>query len=523
MKVANVRVLVLLVGAATLLALPVLLAVPGAVVEKAASGSVDEPGRMPVFVEAGGFCLCLHPDTDPAQVEEILRSLPTYVGTDAPGKEAYNKQGRWSVTSYGATGSEGDPCTLGWSFVPDGTIADGVPSDLYAVFTAAWGGTGWITKIRQAWERWDDVLGASYIETADDGSLWPNSPGIVGVRGDCRMAGRSIDGPGNVLAYNYYPNGGDMLLDTDDVSYFQNPAGNFATLKNVVMHEHGHGLGLGHVIPTDCTKLMEAYSCGAFFIGVQDDDIRGGQRLYGDKRENDDTPATATVCGTLTDTLVFDTLSIDRGTDEDWFLFSASTGLTVWADPIGESYMIGNEGGGTSHIATDSIMDIDFCLYDNTLTLLDSVFAVGLGGTEVLTNRPLPYDGDYYIKVFRKAGSGSGLQRYILTLIKGVTTDVAVRDLPGPASLDLRVAPNPFNPTTTAKFYTPSAGSYSVSIFDVGGRLARTIEGRSSNAGWVEVPWDGKDDAGAAVASGVYLMRVNVGGASETARAILVR
>ncbi|MBM3320532.1 MAG: matrixin family metalloprotease [Candidatus Eisenbacteria bacterium] len=547
MKLVSKRRTGLFLGAAALLAVPVFLLLPGdqappsaefadlwnsqdpfdRIVKEATIVCVNQIASGLSCIEGPGVSLCLHPDTDPATAEEILRNLPTYVPSLAMGKETYNNAGRWTYTATdGSTGTEGNPITLTWSFVPDGTNADGGPSNLFAVFNAVWGSTGWQTKIRNAFDKWDDVLGTTYIEVSDDGASLPNSPGALGLRGDVRLSGRSIDGSGNVLAYNYYPNGGDMVLDTDDVYYYYVPTGNFANLRNVVMHEHGHGMGLGHVIPEDCTKLMEAYACGAIFIGPQDDDIRGGQRLYGDKRENDDTPATANALGALVDTMVVDTLSIDRNTDVDWFLFNASGALTVWVDPIGSGYNIGNEGGGQSWIATDSILDLDFCLYNGTGTvLLDSVYAVGKGGTEVLTDFPLPSAGDYMIKVFRKAGSGSQIQRYKMTLIRSTSTDVALAEdrVPAPSSLDLSIAPNPFNPTTTVKFFAPKAGPYTVEIFDVTGRLTRVLDGRSSSAGWTEVPWDGRGEDGAAAASGLYLVRATSGGRSETERALLVR
>jgi hypothetical protein len=547
MKLVSKRRTGLFLGAAALLVVPILLLLPGdqaapspefadlwnshdpfdQIVKEATILGVNQIVNGLQCIEGPGVALCLHPDTDPETAEEILRNLPTYVPSLGMGKETYNGQGRWSYTvTDGSTGTEGNPITLTWSFVPDGTNADGGPSNLFAVFNAVWGSTGWQTKIRNAFDKWDDVLGTTYIEVSDDGAPLPSSPGALGLRGDVRLSGRSIDGSGNVLAYNYYPNGGDMVLDTDDVYYYYVPTGNFANLRNVVMHEHGHGMGLGHVIPENCTKLMEAYACGAIFIGPQDDDIRGGQRLYGDKWENDDTPATANALGALVDTLVVDTLSIDRNTDVDWFLFSSSGALTVWVDPIGASYFLGNQGGSESWIATDSILDLDFCLYDGTGTvLLDSVYAVGKGGTEVLTDFPLPAEDDYMIKVFRKAGSGSLIQRYKMTLIRSTSTDVALAEdrVPVPSSLDLSVAPNPFNPTTTVKFFASKAGPYVVEIFDVAGRLARVLEGRSSSAGWTEVPWDGRSDDGAAAASGLYLVRATSGGRSETARALLVR
>ncbi|RPJ42694.1 MAG: hypothetical protein EHM19_10040, partial [Candidatus Latescibacterota bacterium] len=211
MKLANDRVQSVLACAAVLLVLPALLAIPGdanvgdRAPAAAAIRAAEETPRAPLFYEMDGFCVCLHPDTDPETAEEILRNLPTYLGIDGMGKEAYNKAGRWSMTASGGTGVEGDPITLTWSFVPDGTTADGAPSTMYADFTAGFGGTGWITKIQQAFQRWDDVLGTTYIEVSDDGAPHPNSTGVLGVRGDCRLAGRSIDGAGNVLAYNYYP------------------------------------------------------------------------------------------------------------------------------------------------------------------------------------------------------------------------------------------------------------------------------------------------------------------------------
>jgi hypothetical protein len=547
MKLAKTRRIGLVLGAVALL-IPVLLATPGDAVRSSDAKALEKlwnssdpfdrivrdatrigysrAGDEIRCIEVGDIAFCLHPDTDRSMGEEILRRLPTYSASIASGKIGFNKAGRWSTTATNpTTGTEGDPITITWSFVPDGTMADGAPSTMFADFTAEWGGgTGWMEKIRNAFQRWDDVLGVVYIEVSDDGATLPNSPGLLGARGDVRLSGRSIDGSGNVLAYNWYPNGGDMVIDTDDCYYYHIPTNNFATLKATVAHEHGHGLGLGHVIPSNCTKLMEPYSCGSQFPGPLDDDIRGGMRLYGDKRENNDTPATATVLGVLTDTLFLDTLSVDRPTDLDWYRFTADGDLSVWVDPTGSRYEVGNDGGSTSWVATDSILDLDFCIKNSTGTvLLDSVYSAGLGATEVRTGFHLPSSGDYQIKVFRK--TGASVQRYTLKLVRSVSTGVTLADgsVPPASSLALSVAPNPFNPTTTAKFFASAAGPYSVEVYDVTGRLSRTLQGRASGAGWIEVPWDGRDEAGAETGSGVYLMRVRSGGLVETERAVLVR
>ncbi len=475
-----------------------------------------------------GVALCLHPDTDREEAEEILRNLPIYNEIIASGKNAYNLGGaRWSATATdGNTGVAGDPITLTWGFVPDGTIVDGSPSDLDAVFTAAWGSDGWKTKIRNAFDRWDWVIGISYVEVSDDGAVFPNSPGLLGVRGDVRIGGRSIDGPGNILGYNYYPNTGDMLLDTDDVNFYHSPANNYAALKNVVAHEHGHGIGLGHTIPEDCTKLMEAYACGPFsFVGPQDDDIRGGLRYYGDVYENNDIMADATDLGTLVDTIFADSTAIERGADFDWYLFHASGTISIAMDPIGSAYMIGNQYGTATYARSDSISDPDFCLYDSGGVLLDSVYAMGFAETEVLVDYVLPAAGDYYIRAHRKGGTGNNVQRYKLSITQSApSTDVALSDGNVPAAaLDFTVAPNPFNPLTTARFFAAAAGPYSVDVYDVSGRLVRQLGGNASNAGWVEVLWNGKDGNGSDVASGVYLMKVNSGDRVDAKRAVLIR
>ena len=273
---------------------------------------------------------------------------------------------------------------------------------------------------------------------------------------------------------------------------------------------------------------MEAYACGASFLGPQDDDIRGGMRHYGDIYENNDVLGDATDLGTIVDTVLVENLSINVGSDIDWYLIDVTGGsLTIEVDPIGSTYNIGDQGGASpTPISTDSISDPDFCLYDGTGTvLLDSLYSGGMGETEIMNGFSLPSAGSYYVKVYRKAGTGNGVQRYTMTLIlDGVEVDVAMgEDVPARQSLDAVVFPNPFNPTTSVRFFAPVAGPYTVDIYNVSGRLARSIEGNSSTAGLVDVPWDGVDNNGVSAASGVYLMRVHAGGLSETTRAILVR
>jgi PKD repeat protein len=75
--------------------------------------------------------------------------------------------------------------------------------------------------------------------------------------------------------------------------------------------------------------------------------------------------------------------------------------------------------------------------------------------------------------------------------------------------------PNPFNPATTISFALPEAGHVTLRVYDAQGHLVRTLVNEDRSADFHSVEWDGRDDAGAALGSGVYLYRL------ETARTVL--
>jgi len=84
-------------------------------------------------------------------------------------------------------------------------------------------------------------------------------------------------------------------------------------------------------------------------------------------------------------------------------------------------------------------------------------------------------------------------------------------------------APNPFNPSTRIPFLIPSAGRVEVVIFDVNGARVRTLLNDQRKAGYSEVHWDGRNDGGSPVSSGVYFCRLNAAGQSLTRKIVLVR
>lgn len=87
----------------------------------------------------------------------------------------------------------------------------------------------------------------------------------------------------------------------------------------------------------------------------------------------------------------------------------------------------------------------------------------------------------------------------------------------------LCAVPNPFNPRTVVSFVLPRAGEASLRLFDLRGRAVRTLHASHLPEGPHAVPWDGRDDTGDGVASGVYHARLETRDRRETAQLVLVR
>ncbi len=113
----------------------------------------------------------------------------------------------------------------------------------------------------------------------------------------------------------------------------------------------------------------------------------------------------------------------------------------------------------------------------------------------------------YYLTTFDIDGNESTMHTR--------TADPAIPE-PGPVAAHGRPlrfelgqnAPNPFNPTTSIPFAIPRDGYANLTIYDVSGRVVRTLVDRQVAAGTHAVTWDGTDAIGRNVASGVYLYRL---------------
>jgi len=83
--------------------------------------------------------------------------------------------------------------------------------------------------------------------------------------------------------------------------------------------------------------------------------------------------------------------------------------------------------------------------------------------------------------------------------------------------------PNPFNPQTVLEFSLPQAMAAELVVYDVRGKLIKTLATGSHGAGTHEVTWLGDDEGGRRVSSGVYLVRFAAGSTTESQRVLLVK
>jgi len=83
--------------------------------------------------------------------------------------------------------------------------------------------------------------------------------------------------------------------------------------------------------------------------------------------------------------------------------------------------------------------------------------------------------------------------------------------------------PNPFNPSTEISFTLDEAADMNLSIFNMLGQKVRTLTSGSKPAGVYSLEWDGRDEMGQSVSTGVYLYTLSNGSTSITKKMALMK
>jgi len=127
-------------------------------------------------------------------------------------------------------------------------------------------------------------------------------------------------------------------------------------------------------------------------------------------------------------------------------------------------------------------------------------------------------NGVYDVVVYNPGGASAVLVG-AFTLTGGVT---AAGDTPHRNAL-LAAYPNPFNPQTTIRYEIANRGHVMLRVYDVSGAVVRTLVDDVKAAGSYSLTWNGRDDHGSSVSSGVYFYRITAGSFSDVRKVTLLK
>lgn len=410
--------------------------------------------------------MCFANDTTPELWEKVLADYdlrPPTLGSSNPFEDRFNldffKWGPAGSSGGGFFSGTGLRANLTYSFVPDntawgltGTILPQGFSDMEFGLSIAFGDAELGKEyMRQAIANWRRYGGITYTEVADAGiPMDTNSNRRTNV-GDIRFGG-IFWGINGILAYNGFPTtlgvsstfgGGDMCMNTayfNEGARFSNPDLDYRNFRNVVAHEHGHGLGFIHQVPCVGTKLMEPQAAVITDM-VQLDDRRGVSRNYGDRYSGNHSLLNAINLGTLSSPArslairdistngSFDNGTNPSGTDYFRFNLNQSQQITINLNPTGESYETGQQASqctGTTTTYNPKIFgDLAFRLLDANGNTITTVNSTGVGALESLTTTLGP--GTYNVQIWDSnaanptngANPNTIVQMYDLELLTG--------------------------------------------------------------------------------------------------------
>ena len=311
----------------------------------------------------------------------------------------------------------------------------------------------------------------------------------------------------------------DGILDNDDARLLAlhdvNPGSNelISILKNIEQ--------CGDISGNGSTDIIDALVCASYELNPDNPNLppRAGTVVY------DPTPVAKSESDTGTAIAQLDVLFDNNGErselrfslvpEDAGHLIGAARVLIRW-DPDSYTY-------------TGLADEVSGCAVNETMVSLGEVsMARFVGeGTSQFTMPAIMLDrkSDDAVEQFTADVEVVGQAETFTTMTVVNSHIVEVEeDGPKPVFVLLQNSPNPFNPTTTIGFSAPGGEEIELNIYNIQGQLVRTFnEDVQNNGGYSSVIWDGTDNSGLTVSSGIYIYRLSTGDYSAVRQMTLIR
>ncbi|MEA3288410.1 MAG: FlgD immunoglobulin-like domain containing protein [Candidatus Marinimicrobia bacterium] len=153
---------------------------------------------------------------------------------------------------------------------------------------------------------------------------------------------------------------------------------------------------------------------------------------------------------------------------------------------------------------------------DQGILLIDFAFLEGSNQTEIHIGLETADRADVSLQVEHEFLAKAG------DILGGGREDITIQAIPVDYALHHNY-PNPFNPITHIQYDLPETGHAVISIYDIQGRLVKTLLETEMQAGYHNVEWNGTDEQGRQAATGIYFYRLMTPGYLKTHKMLLLR
>lgn len=371
-------------------------------------------------------------------------------------------------------------------------------SDIYLIRTDANGDTLWSNTFDSSLSE----FGRSIIQTNDGGFIvtgWGQTPDSGN-----KMILLKTDENGNILWNNYF--GGEFSSSGNSLQ--QTFDGGF-----IITGYNGTGIGSAdlYLVKTDAdgdTLWTKGFNESGTNVACYGNDV---------KQTNDN------------GFIISGEVEYDVDDSDIFLVRTDEYGNTLWTKTFGdfpdcgaESVQETNDGGyiisGWKHEIGSGHSDI-YILKTNSFG--DSLWSKSFGGNynDVAFDLVVDSEGEFiitgYTDSYPSPGNGNA---FLLKL--GYETGTA--NIINSSHYSMVNYPNPFNPTTTISFSIPDNSKIELSIYNIKGQKVKTLANSQFIKGNHSVIWNGDDESGQPVSSGLYFYKLNVNGKTEAVKKCLL-